>query len=162
MKFNRSVLKNRTTAKLLLLIGLTLAAYYPAINAGILLDDKHFYIEDSVMIAPNGLKRIWFDPFDNNQVWPYIPISRTTFWLERQIFGLNLRVSHGINVLLHLGTALLLWGGFTAITISCRMADCNPLCPSPDLCPIGGLACRTEKSGRRGFLLADLMGISHL
>ncbi len=62
------------------------------------------------MSDPNGLLRIWLNPLDNNQVWPYLPITRTTFWGERQLWGMNLGISHGINVILHVMSGFLLWG----------------------------------------------------
>ncbi len=73
------------------------------------MDDKSFFLDDPVMNDANGLSRIWFKPLDHNNVWPYLPITRTTFWLERQIWGLNLQVTHWINILFHLFSACLLW-----------------------------------------------------
>ncbi len=95
--------------KLLILILITIAAYYPASEAGFIIDDKEFFLEDPVLNASDGLYRIWFHPTDNNRVWPYLPITRTTFWLENQLWGLNPQVAHWINILLHLLAAVLLW-----------------------------------------------------
>ncbi|MBF0277710.1 MAG: tetratricopeptide repeat protein [SAR324 cluster bacterium] len=88
---------------------LTLTAYYPASQADSIMDDINFFIDDPLMTDANGLQRIWFHPLDHNNVWPYLPMTRTTFWLERQIWGLNLQVTHWINILIHLSSALLLW-----------------------------------------------------
>ncbi len=93
-----------------LLIAATLAAYAPVHEAGFLIDDKEFFIEDPVMNDPMGWKRIWLNPTDNSQLWPYLPITRTTFWIERQWWGLNLSVTHWVNVGFHLVGVVLLWG----------------------------------------------------
>ncbi|MBF0276230.1 MAG: tetratricopeptide repeat protein [SAR324 cluster bacterium] len=96
----------------LLLLSLTiLAAYSPLSQAGFILDDKPFYIADPIMEDPDGLLKIWLHPQSNNDIWPYIPITRSTFWLERQWGGMNLRLSHSINIFLHLLSALILWFG---------------------------------------------------
>ncbi|MBF0287159.1 MAG: tetratricopeptide repeat protein [SAR324 cluster bacterium] len=95
--------------KLFILILLTIAAYYPASEAGFIIDDKEFFLEDSVVTASDGLYRIWFHPTDNNRVWPYLPITRMTFWLENQLWGLAPQIAHWINILLHLLAAVLLW-----------------------------------------------------
>ncbi|MBF0289351.1 MAG: tetratricopeptide repeat protein [SAR324 cluster bacterium] len=96
-------------AGFLVLVGFTYAAYYPATKAGAILDDEAFYIQDPLIGTTDGLYRIWFHPFDNNGIWSYVPISRTTFWLERQLWGLNLSITHRINVIFHLVSAIILW-----------------------------------------------------
>ncbi len=73
------------------------------------MDDRLYFLEDPATETASGIFRIWFAPLDNNGVWPYLPITRTSFWLERQIFGVNLAVSHWINILLHGSGAVLLW-----------------------------------------------------
>ncbi len=95
----------------LLLVLSTLAAYSPAFNAGHIVDDREYYIDDPVMVDAKGLFTIWFRPLENNKVWPYIPITRTSFWIERQLWGLDLRISHALNILIHLASAFLLWKG---------------------------------------------------
>ncbi|MBF0288882.1 MAG: tetratricopeptide repeat protein [SAR324 cluster bacterium] len=93
------------------LILFTLVAYYPAIEAGFIIDDDKFFLTDQVLKVPEGLWEIWFAPSKNNGVWPYIPITRSTFWLEYQLFGQIPQISHSINIILHLISALLLWLG---------------------------------------------------
>ncbi len=92
------------------LIGLTLWAYFPTLHHSSILDDGAFYLDDPVMEDPRGLYKIWLEPKNHNGVWPYIPLTRTTFWIERQVVGLDLKVTHAINLGLHLLAAFLLWG----------------------------------------------------
>ncbi len=99
----------RTLGGILFLILLTGLVYHPAMQADVILDDKRFYVDDPIMVKADGLFRIWFHPLENNDMWPYIPITRSTFWIERQLFGLNLSISHLINIVLHSVTAILLW-----------------------------------------------------
>ncbi|MBF0279939.1 MAG: tetratricopeptide repeat protein [SAR324 cluster bacterium] len=106
---------NRDQSSLLagffLLLILIPLAYSPVIEAGFIIDDSPFYIEDPIMNEPDGLLRIWLHRPGDRGEWPYIPVTRSTFWLERQLGGLNLHFSHGINVVLHLTAALILWLG---------------------------------------------------
>ncbi len=90
---------------------LTFFVYFPAIQADFVMDDQKFYLDDPLMTAPDGLFRIWFHPLDNNNIWPYLPLTRTAFWLERQFNDpVDLRITHGVNILLHACAAMLLWG----------------------------------------------------
>ncbi len=93
----------------LLLILVPFGIYFPILEAGHIIDDNLFYLDDPLMNAADGLFRIWFSPFENNGVWPYLPITRSTFWIERQLLGVNLPVTHAINVLLHILSGCLLW-----------------------------------------------------
>ncbi|MBF0280782.1 MAG: tetratricopeptide repeat protein [SAR324 cluster bacterium] len=92
------------------LLGISiLIAYFPVNDATFIIDDEGFYIEDPIMSKPDGLKQIWLNPLETNGMWSYVPISRTTFWIERQIWGLNFSVTHWINVFFHFINSLLLW-----------------------------------------------------
>ncbi len=84
-------------------------AYYPATDAQIIMDDREYFFDDPLMVAADGWVNIWFRPLDNNDVWPYLPITRSTFWLESQLWGQTPSVSHRINIVFHIITALLLW-----------------------------------------------------
>ncbi len=95
---------------LLFLIVFTLLAYLPAVTATFIIDDEEYFLHDPLIQSPQGLVPIWTEPLNNNHVWPYIPITRTSFWLEYQTFGSNLPITHSINILLHLFNGLLLWG----------------------------------------------------
>ncbi|MBF0289585.1 MAG: tetratricopeptide repeat protein [SAR324 cluster bacterium] len=103
------ILSWRTIPGLVALVILTGAVYYPVVDAGYILDDRGFYITDPLMDASDGLQRIWFQPKDNNGIWPYLPLTRTSFWLDRQLWGLDLQWTHLLNVAFHLGGAVILW-----------------------------------------------------
>ncbi len=83
--------------------------YFPVSKGTYLIDDIDYIVNDAVLEDPAGIFRIWLSPFENNGVWPYIPVTRTSFWLERQLWGLSPSASLWINVGLHGLTASLLW-----------------------------------------------------
>jgi len=89
---------------LLLMVG-TIAAYRPAWQAGFIWDDHSHVENNTLLVAPDGLKRIWFS-FDSPQ---YYPLVFTTFRLERAFWGLNPAGYHWVNLLLHGLDALLVW-----------------------------------------------------
>ncbi|MBF0280431.1 MAG: tetratricopeptide repeat protein [SAR324 cluster bacterium] len=105
-------MKNLKTINCLLgaLLGLlTILAYYPASQTTFIIDDLRFFVDDPLMVDPIGILKIWLSPLENNRAWPFLPITRSTFWLERQFWGLNFQVTHWLNILLHLLNAVLLW-----------------------------------------------------
>ncbi|MBF0279356.1 MAG: tetratricopeptide repeat protein [SAR324 cluster bacterium] len=102
-------LKSVNLLKWVVLIILPLVVYFYATDAEYIIDDNKFFLEDPLMTDPEGLIKIWLSPTDNNRVWPYLPLTRSSFWIERQIAGFNSRVSHWINIILHLLTVIILW-----------------------------------------------------
>jgi tetratricopeptide (TPR) repeat protein len=91
----------------LALILLTLAAYAPAlVNGGYVWDDDAHVTDNPVVQNPNGLAGIWFHYPHHTQ---YFPLTFTSFWLEYQLGGLDPWHYHLINVLLHIGCALMVW-----------------------------------------------------
>ncbi|MBF0278075.1 MAG: tetratricopeptide repeat protein [SAR324 cluster bacterium] len=100
--------KLRTLGALLFLVGITGISYFPAVNAGAIIDDEKYFLSDPLMTASDGFRQIWINPSNNNQVWPYIPITRSSFWLEHQFSGGSLPVAHTINIILHAISAILL------------------------------------------------------
>jgi tetratricopeptide (TPR) repeat protein len=86
----------------LLIVALVLA-YQPVWHAGIIWDD------DKHMIGPalrsgHGLEQIWFQPGATQQ---YYPVAYTVFWLEQKLWGDAPLGYHLVNVVLHIGSALL-------------------------------------------------------
>jgi protein O-mannosyl-transferase len=90
----------------LLLAGVTTLAYRPAWNGGFLWDDDAYVTSNDLLIAPDGLRRIWFS-FDSPS--QYFPLVYTTFRIERALWGLNPAGYHVVNILLHIANALLVW-----------------------------------------------------
>jgi tetratricopeptide (TPR) repeat protein/uncharacterized membrane protein YfcA len=89
-----------------LLAGVTVAAYYPAITSKFIWDDNAYVELNGTLRTARGLWDIWFTP---RAIPQYYPLVHTTFWAEYQLFKLNPLPYHLDNVLLHIGSALLLW-----------------------------------------------------
>ncbi|MCK6683989.1 MAG: tetratricopeptide repeat protein, partial [Thermoanaerobaculia bacterium] len=83
-----------------------LAAYRPALQAGFVWNDDTYLTENPVLDRPDALSLIWTEPRASEQ---YYPLVFTTFWIEKQLWGLHPFGYHLVNVLLHAGSALLLW-----------------------------------------------------
>ena len=90
----------------LLLVIATAVAYRPAWNAGYIWDDDVYVTGNELLTAADGLRRIWFSLDSPSQ---YFPLTYTTFWVERRIWGLNPTGYHWVNILLHGANALLAW-----------------------------------------------------
>ena len=82
----------------LALVVVTLAAYHPAWNAGFIWDDDMYVTQNPLLTAPDGLRRIWFSLDSPSQ---YFPLTYTTFYVERALWGLHPAGYHRINLLLH-------------------------------------------------------------
>lgn len=85
---------------------LTFAAYIPALRGDFIWDDDQYVTLNPTLTSLEGLKRMWTQLDATPQ---YYPVVFTTFWIERHLWGLNPIGYHVINVLLHVGSAILLW-----------------------------------------------------
>lgn len=90
----------------LVLVLATIFAYRPAWNGGFVWDDDFYVTKNSLLTAPDGLRRIWFSLESPSQ---YFPLTYTSFRIERMLWGLKPTGYHWVNVLLHTANALLLW-----------------------------------------------------
>jgi tetratricopeptide (TPR) repeat protein len=90
------------------LAALTLVAYVPAIEGGFVWDDDAYVAANPRLESLDGLRRIWLEPAAS---YPpqYYPLTYTTFWLERRLWGVEPAGYHLVNVLLHALNAVLLW-----------------------------------------------------
>jgi protein O-mannosyl-transferase len=84
----------------------TFIAYAPAWHAGFIWDDDLYLTQNPLLIAPDGLRRIWFSLDSPSQ---YFPLTYTTFYIERLLWGFNSTGYHLVNILLHSANALLVW-----------------------------------------------------
>jgi protein O-mannosyl-transferase len=84
----------------------TVFAYLPAYKAGFIWDDDAYVTENPALHDLDGLRRIWFMIGATDQ---YYPLVFTTFWIERQLWGLAPLGYHVVNVLLHAASAILVW-----------------------------------------------------
>jgi tetratricopeptide (TPR) repeat protein len=101
----QSVRRTDLVLAAVLIIG-CLAAYMPAMRAGFIWDDDAYVTKNSLLTAPDGLRRIWFSTDQPSQ---YFPLVYTTFRIERSIWGLNPAGYHITNILLHIANAILVW-----------------------------------------------------
>ena len=84
----------------------TILAYRPAWHGGFLWDDDAYVINNELLTAQHGWQRIWFS-FDSPS--QYFPLTYSTFRIEHASWGLNTTGYHWVNLLLHVGNALLVW-----------------------------------------------------
>jgi tetratricopeptide (TPR) repeat protein len=90
----------------ILLVILTFVVYLPALRCGFIWDDDDHLTANPAMTAPHGLRMIW----SSLAVSRYYPLTLTTFWVQRRLWGLNPLPYHAVNVTLQAANAVLLWG----------------------------------------------------
>ncbi len=95
-------MNSSTTFKLLgLLLILIIVSFRPVLSAEFLDWDDSVHLTANPLtesLAPANLIKIFSTPVNGT----YIPLTILTFALERQFFGLQPEIFHGINLLLHL------------------------------------------------------------
>src|SRR5437588_1751723 len=84
----------------------TIFAYSPAWHGGFIWDDDRYVTHNYLLIAPDGLRRIWFSLDAPSQ---YFPLAYTVLRIERSLWDLNPTGYHWVNILLHVANALLVW-----------------------------------------------------
>ena len=83
-----------------------LAAYFPALKAGYIWDDKQgVFLGNPQIESPNGWRTNWSAP----QATDYLPVTFDSFWIEWQLWGDSPAGYHATNVLLHIANCLLIW-----------------------------------------------------
>lgn len=102
--YDRRVPRN-TILSALLLIGVALLAHAGALSAGWIWDDDDYITANRVVQSVDGWLTIW-TPGSTPQ---YYPLAFLGFWVEFGIAGLDPTLYHLDNMLLHAGSALLLW-----------------------------------------------------
>ena len=114
----------------LLLVAGVVATYLPALDAGYVWNDNTYLTENATLDRPDALSLIWTEPKASEQ---YYPLVFTTFWIEKQLWGLRPFGYHLVNVLLHAGSALLLWAflrrmGLPAAWLAAGLFALHPMC----------------------------------
>jgi protein O-mannosyl-transferase len=94
----------RTWLWALFLIALVFMAYIRVFDAGFIWDDESHLTQNPCIVGPLGLKEIW-----TSTRAVYYPLVLTTFWGLHKLVGLNSSPYHILNVLMHAGSAILLW-----------------------------------------------------
>jgi tetratricopeptide (TPR) repeat protein len=97
-------LRQREWLWALLLFAFVFVAYLQVLHAGFIWDDESHLTRNPAVIGPLGLKEIW-----TTTQAVYYPLVLTTFWALHKLVGLNPLPYHLLNVLLHAGSAILLW-----------------------------------------------------
>jgi hypothetical protein len=97
-------LERRTWLWGFLLIALVCIAYARVFDAGFIWDDESHLTRNPCIVGPLGLKEVW-----TSARAVYYPLVLTTFWTLHKVAGLAPWPYHCLNVLLHAGSAVLLW-----------------------------------------------------
>ena len=84
----------------------TALIYQPVWHGGFIWDDDLYVTHNRLLTAPDGLRRIWFSLDAPSQ---YFPLAYTILRIERSLWDLDPTGYHWVNILLHLGNALLVW-----------------------------------------------------
>jgi protein O-mannosyl-transferase len=87
-----------------LLTALVVVAYARVFNAGFIWDDESHLTQNPCIVGPLGLKEVW-----TTARAVYYPLVLTTFWALHKVVGLAPWPYHLLNVLLHAGSAIVLW-----------------------------------------------------
>ncbi len=89
----------------LLLVGGSLAAYWPSLAGQFLFDDVSLVTNSPLVKAGDGLYRMWL----TTQAVDYWPMTNSSFWVEWRLWGTNPVGYHVANLALHVASAFLLW-----------------------------------------------------
>ncbi len=87
----------------ILIFGLVLACYWPALRGGLVFDDAA-HMTRADLQSGFGLARIWFEPGATAQ---YYPLFNTALWVENRWWGEAVLGYHLVNLLLHATAACL-------------------------------------------------------
>jgi tetratricopeptide (TPR) repeat protein len=91
---------------LLLFLSMVFLIYSPAINGDFVWDDDLHLTDNKQLESVEGLKNIWLKLGATVQ---YYPLTFTSFWFEKRLWGNNPTGYHIINLLLHASSAIILW-----------------------------------------------------
>ncbi|HVM60481.1 MAG TPA: tetratricopeptide repeat protein [Verrucomicrobiae bacterium] len=89
----------------LILVISTFVAYQPTWHAGFIWDDDDHLTANPAMTAPHGLRMIWSSLATSR----YYPLTLTSFWVQRRLWGLNPLPYHLVNVALHAANGVLIF-----------------------------------------------------
>ncbi len=95
----------RSLCGAVLILLLTVVAYIPALHCGFIWDDDDHFTRNPAMNSVHGLEQIW----SSLAVSRYYPLTLTTFWAERHLWGLRPQPYHAVNIAMQAINAVLLW-----------------------------------------------------
>jgi tetratricopeptide (TPR) repeat protein len=92
--------------RVLVIAGLTLWIYWPALGGGWIWDDTWYVTENTLLHDTAGLWKFWFQPGS----WiEFYPLEETVMWVEWHLFGDNTLGYHLTSLILHVINSLLVW-----------------------------------------------------
>ena len=101
----KNLVQRKTWIAMLVICVAALQAYAPAIRAGWIWDDDSYILENAAVQLPGGVLDAWV-PGSTPQYYPLVFVS---FWVQHAVHGLDPFGYHLANVLLHVGSTLMLW-----------------------------------------------------
>lgn len=96
----------------LLLIGLIVTAYLPALEAGFNWDDDDHLTNNPCIVGPLGLKEIW-----TTKAARICPLVLTSFWGQHALWGLHPLPYHLVNILMHAAAAVVMWRALSCLNV---------------------------------------------
>ncbi len=102
---NSPSLINRLFSGEAIIVVACILVYWPALNGGFIFDDDILLTENPLVRSADGLPRIWV----GTESGDYWPVTYTMFWFEWRLWGMHPLGYHGVNLLLHIAAALLIW-----------------------------------------------------
>ncbi len=104
-------------AKLLLIICCVICYVNVVKNDYALDDDFAFYNNQYVQMGVKGIPDILTHPYysDRNLTFDYRPVASITFAIEKELFGNNPHISHGINLFFYIICVLMVLGLLTEV-----------------------------------------------
>lgn len=91
----------KTGGAAVLLVALTLAAYWPALTGQFVWDDELLVLKNPLALGQMNLATVWFGTD--------FSLTTVALWLQWLLWGNNPTGFHVVNVLLHAGACVLLW-----------------------------------------------------
>ena len=108
---------------------------------GFFWDDYELIVNNPLVHSPGGLRDFWF----STKNFDYFPLTSTTFWIEWRVWGNWAQPYHVLNVLLHLGSALMLWRIFRELKVPGAFWGAAAVCGASGECGIGRVDHRAEE-----------------
>jgi len=97
----------------LALVGLTFAAYLPALWGGFIWDDELMVSNSQVVKSSRGLYYIWC----TTALPDFFPLTSTSLWLEWRLWGLHPAGYHFTNILLHALSVVFIWRALARLRV---------------------------------------------
>ncbi|NBQ16093.1 MAG: hypothetical protein EBU31_16150, partial [Proteobacteria bacterium] len=101
----KNLVQRKTWIAMFVICVAAFAAYGPALRAGWIWDDDSYILDNPAVQLPGGVLDAWV-PGSTPQYYPLVFVS---FWVQHGLHGLDPYGYHLANVLLHVGSSIMLW-----------------------------------------------------